>query len=121
MSMITQENELTVGRKLWYVYGHLPHNAQKIEVLSEVLVSPRTNARYVRVMYDKDGKFPHRGDCHLADVGIGANYNMNRLFDTEAEALAFWHSPECANYRKHNGWIHTNMDYGYCEQSGSMM
>lgn len=115
MPMITHEHQLIEGGEFWYVYGHLPlEQPRKIQVLSEVMVQP--NYKFVHVTYDKDGPFEHDGKCHLSDVGIGANYNMNRLFDTQEEAEAFWHSSECVAYRQINPWTrrdHDSYNYGY--------
>ncbi len=100
--MISHENQLTVGRELWHVYGHLDCSAQKIQVLSEVHTEVLDNITFKSVevieYYDEGRSF--RRSMHLKDVGIGANHNMNRLFETEQEALAFWHSPECVRYRQ---------------------
>jgi hypothetical protein len=100
--MITHENQLTIGRELWHVYGHLDCSAQKIKVLSEVHTETVHNYTFKSVevlqYYGEDEAFQR--PMHLKDVGIGANYNMNRLFETEQEALAFWHSPECVEYRE---------------------
>jgi hypothetical protein len=105
-AMITSEDQLTPGRELWYIHGHLDRQAVKIQVLSGVqtLNVSGHDYRIIEVIYGKDGAFQHQGRCHLADVGIGANYNRNRLFETQQAALAYWDSAECQEYRSWWSW-----------------
>ena len=115
--MITREDELTIGRELWHVYGHLGRAATRIIVDSEVRKSERygPDLRYVRVRYHlPDGKTTYGGCIFVGDVGIGENHNMNRLFETEAQALAFYDSDECVEYRTRTGYYDDFYDPDEC-------
>lgn len=108
--MITREDELTVGRELWHVYGHLDRSASRVVISSEVRESERSpDLRYVRVLNYLSNGHSYGGDMFIGDIGIGANHNMNRLFETEEQALAFYDSDECVEYRARTAYY----DYVY--------
>lgn len=99
--MITDESELTIGRELWHVYGHLNREAMKVKIASPIMISDPLGYRYVQV--EHLGCINYISDMYMGDVGINKNHNMNRLFETEEDALAFYDSPECITYRGHYG------------------
>lgn len=116
--MITREDELTVGRELWHVYGHLGRSATRIIVDSEVRESEYgPDLRYIRVRYYyPDSKKTYGGNMFVGDVGIGENHNMNRLFETEEQALAFYDSDECVEYRTRTAYDDGYYDDFYDEE-----
>jgi hypothetical protein len=107
-SMITEESELTVGRELWHVYGHLDRSASKVTIMTPIMDAEHTGYRYVKAQRIAYGNMPYMADMFLGDVGIGETaHNMNRLFETEEDALSFYDSAECAQYRSYhslNAW-----------------
>lgn len=115
--MITREDELTVGRELWHIYGHLGRIATRIVVDSEVRESEYgPDLRYVRVKHLRPDGRSHGGDIFLGDVGIGENHNINRLFETEEQALAFYDSDECVEYRTRTAYDDGYYDDFYDEE-----
>lgn len=100
--MITTADQLIVGRVVWYIYGHLCRSTQKLVITS----LPQTNniGQFVYATHIVDGTPEKFMDMfYLHDFGVGANYNMNRLFETEQQALDFYDSPECTHYRNSTG------------------
>lgn len=97
--MITSADQLTVGRKLWRIYGRSARIAIKLVITSSVCKSPLTGYPYVNSVATLSNGDTFNDMIHLSDFGIGSNYNMNRIFETEEQALAFYDSEECMRYR----------------------
>lgn len=96
--MITSADQLTVGREVWHIYGHMDRKAAKWVINGPICKNELTGTFYVNVIkYHRDSHY--HGQMFLNDVGINKIHNMNRIFETEEQALAFYDSPECMQYR----------------------
>jgi hypothetical protein len=97
--MIISADQLTVGRELWHIHGHMNRKANKVVITSPICKSPLTDYEYVNVNSYFDDSSYYGDQIFLGDVGIGKIQNMNRIFETEEQALAFYDSEECMQYR----------------------
>ena len=97
--MITSADQLTIGRMLWRIYGHSERIAIKLVITGPVCKSPLTGYSYVNTNATLSNGDKFNDMIFLSDFGIGSNYNMNRIFETEEQALAFYDSEECMQYR----------------------
>ena len=108
--MITNANELTIGCELWYIYGHMDRHACRIIIETPILQHALTSFRYVEITSHSSGN-KWTEPMFLGDVGIDKQQNMNRLFETEEQALAFYDSKECAQYRYRSAQYYTADDF----------
>jgi len=112
--MITSADQLTIGREVWHIYGHMEREAAKWIINGPVCKHELTGTYYVDVIryyrFCDQNSYDH-GQMFLNDVGINRIHNMNRIFETEEQALAFYDSPECMQYRynaRRNDFYHSN-------------
>jgi hypothetical protein len=112
--MITSADQLTIGREVWHIYGHMEREAAKWIINGPVCKHELTGTYYVDVIryyrFCYQNSYDH-GQMFLNDVGINRIHNMNRIFETEEQALAFYDSPECMQYRynaRRNDFYHSN-------------
>lgn len=100
--MLTSADQLTVGCEVWHIYGHMERKAAKWVINGPICKNELTGTFYVDVIkYYRWGyqDVYYHGQMFLNDVGINKIHNMNRIFETEEQALAFYDSPECMQYR----------------------
>jgi hypothetical protein len=100
--MITSANQLTIGRELWRIYGHVTRTATRLVIAGPVITNDIGQYVDTTAFTSSGDSFHDR--IYLADFGVGANYNMNRIFETAEQALAFYDSPMCTQYREY--WAH---------------